>query len=179
MKENLLPDFANSLYERFDRGGIPLLLAGGWAVCYHGYSRMTLDIDWVCMRSREAAAIALMDLLGFDKTTEGMASRFKRRGDPGFPYIDLIWVDDSTFAKMAAPDSDAREKPHVPVINFRALLAMKLHALKDDEVRRSKDLLDLRYLLSDSPIEISDEEFRTMCERFAGPDAYDKVKRIS
>ncbi|MCX6879023.1 MAG: hypothetical protein NTW21_35225 [Verrucomicrobia bacterium] len=41
------PDFAQSLYQRFDREGIPLLLAGGWAVSFHGYSRYTRDVDWI------------------------------------------------------------------------------------------------------------------------------------
>ena len=49
----MLPEFAYSLYERFAQEGIPLLLAGGWAVCHHGYARLTLDVDWVCPRSRE------------------------------------------------------------------------------------------------------------------------------
>lgn len=36
----MIPGFAQSLYDRFEREGIPLLLAGGWAVCHHGYVRM-------------------------------------------------------------------------------------------------------------------------------------------
>lgn len=41
----MLPEFAHSLYQSFEREGIPLLLAGGWAVCHHGYTRYTNDID--------------------------------------------------------------------------------------------------------------------------------------
>ena len=48
----MLPEFAHSLYQSFEREGIPLLLAGGWAVCHHGYTRLTLDVDWVCPRSK-------------------------------------------------------------------------------------------------------------------------------
>ncbi|WP_193213214.1 hypothetical protein [Luteolibacter marinus] len=47
----MLPDFAQSLYDRFDREGIPLLLAGGWAVSHHGYNRFTRDVDWICSRA--------------------------------------------------------------------------------------------------------------------------------
>jgi hypothetical protein len=61
----MIPDFAQSLYERFEREGIPLLLAGGWAVCHHGYSRFTSDIDWVCSRADEDRALEVMDSLGF------------------------------------------------------------------------------------------------------------------
>lgn len=62
----MIPDFAQTLHERFSREGIPLLLAGGWAVCHHGYSRLTLDVDWVSRRDRGHEAVALMDQLGFD-----------------------------------------------------------------------------------------------------------------
>ena len=173
-----LPDFARSLYQAFERENIPLLLAGGWAVCYHGYTRLTLDVDWVCPRSKESDAVALMDRLHFTKTSEGMASRFKNRKEPAFPYIDLIWVDDVTFSKMAEGEATDGPKKNIPVINFRALLAMKLHALKDDIARQQKDLLDIRFLLAYGHHKISDEEFKVLCERYAGPDAYDKIKLI-
>lgn len=172
----MLPGFAHSLYQSFEREGIPLLLAGGWAVCYHGYTRLTLDIDWVSPRSKEIEAITLMDRLGFDKTTDGLASRFKLRGEPGFPYIDLIWVDDVTFSRMADEDSSETGKQAVPVINFRALLAMKLFALKDNDTRQGKDLLDIRLLLHYGHLKISDEEFKALCERHAGPGSYEKIK---
>jgi hypothetical protein len=70
-----------------------------------------------------------------------MASRFKRRGDPGFPYVVLIWVDSVSFGKMAEEDVD-RSTSRIPVISFRALLAMKFFALKDNNSRKGNDLLD-------------------------------------
>jgi hypothetical protein len=171
-----LPEFAGSLYQNFEREDIPLLLAGGWAVCHHGYTRLTLDVDWVCPRSKEVEAVALMDRLHFTKTSDGMASRFKSRRNTTFPYIDLIWVDDVTFEKMAEETPSDLQKEKVPVINFRALLAMKLYALKDDAAREHKDLLDIRFLLTYGYTKISDEEFKSLCERYAGPDAYAKIK---
>ena len=173
----MLPEFAYSLYQRFEKEGIPILLAGGWAVCHHGYSRLTLDIDWVCSRSNEEKAIALMETLGFIKTTDGMASRFQRVNDLTFPFIDLIWVDDASFTKMAERDPTNQDS-RIPVINFRALLAMKLFALKDSETREGKDLLDIRFLLRYGPNKVSEEELKAMCDRFAGPDAYHKVRSI-
>jgi hypothetical protein len=105
-----------------------------------------------------------------------MASRFKSRRNTAFPYIDLIWVDDVTFEKMAEETPSDLQKEKVPVINFRALLAMKLYALKDDAAREHKDLLDIRFLLTYGHTKVSDEEFKSLCERYAGPDAYAKIK---
>ena len=84
----MIPDFAQTLYDRFEREGIPLLLAGGWAVRHHGYSRITLDVDWVCQRSKKSAAVDLMDTLHFTKCSEGMASRFKSRKHSTLPYFE-------------------------------------------------------------------------------------------
>jgi len=53
---------------------------------------------------------------------------------------------------------------------------MKLFALKNDEEREHKDLLDIRFLLTYGHTQIPDDEFQAMCERDAGPGAYDKIK---
>lgn len=171
-----LPEFAHSLCRRFESDGIPLLLAGGWAVCFHGYSRTTLDIDWICKRSQLREACELMGSLGFDRMTDGMASRFKHRLDPSVPYIDLIWVDDATFATMNATSQPSPPPLAVPMLGFRALLAMKLFALKDGDSRDHKDLLDIRSLLRYSSAKLGDAELKELCERYAGPHAFDLIK---
>ena len=75
-----LKDFAKVMFERFEEEGIPLLLAGGWAVTSHGFSRNTLDLDWICARSREKDALELMGKLGFTPKTDGMALKYAGEG---------------------------------------------------------------------------------------------------
>ena len=174
----MIPDHAESLYHRFEREGIPLLLAGGWAVCHHGYSRLTLDVDWVCSRESEIRAIRLMEELRFVKTTEGMASRFRRPSDLSFPPVDLIWVDADTFARMGARKVFTGRSGNIPVIGFEALLAMKLYALKDDDARKGKDLVDIRFLLDYNADVITEDRLRAICDRFGGPGAYQKIRAI-
>lgn len=170
----MIPDHAQTLHARFESEGIPLLLAGGWAVNFHGYSRLTRDVDWVCSRIHEEAACRLMESLGLVKTSEGMASRFVRPRDPSFPPIDLIWVDHGTFSKMAETPLRTGRHGDIPVIRFEALLAMKLHALKDDVARQGKDLLDIRLLLQYSSSILSEDDLRELCVRHAGPGVYEK-----
>lgn len=174
--DRIIPDHAESLYSRFAEAGIPLLLAGGWAVCHHGYSRMTTDVDWVCSREFEMTAIELMKELRFIKTTEGMASRFRRPGDLAFPPVDLIWVNAGTFSLMALSKDRTGRSANIPVIDFESLLAMKIHALKDDEQRQGKDLLDIRSLLNYNSGKIREEELEALCLKHGGPSAYAKVR---
>lgn len=174
-----LPEFAYSLHSKFEREDIPLLLAGGWAVCFHGYSRVTLDIDWICSRSRSGAALRIMESLGFVQLSDGMASRFRHANDPSIPFTDLIWVDEGTFDTMWETADTSPPPLVVPMLGLRALLAMKLFALKDGKARGHKDLLDIRSLLEYSPTKIGDDDLRQMCERYAGPNAYDLIKNIS
>lgn len=117
-----------------------------------------------------------MEKLGFVRLTEGMASRFRHSVDAAIPFADFIWVDDPTFEAMADEAQNSPPPLSVRMLGFRSLLAMKLFALKDGEARDHKDLLDIRSLIRYSPTQISDDELRGLCERYASASAFDKVK---
>jgi Nucleotidyl transferase AbiEii toxin, Type IV TA system len=174
----MLPEFAHSLHERFAREGIPLLLAGGWAVCHHGYSRLTNDVDWICSRADETRAIELMKSLGFTIAFEAMATRFQRVNPLEMMPIDLLWVSPETFTRMAATDQKTGIHEDIPVIDLESLLAMKLHALKDRVVRKDRDLLDIRFLLDENAGTFSETQLRELCQKYAGPGAYDLIHNI-
>ena len=87
----------------------------------------------------------------------------------------MAWLHGSKIANMAEPAPGTSER-NIPVINFRALLAMKLFALKDGETRKHKDLMDIRFLLEYGHTRLPEEEFKVLCERYAGPGAYEKIK---
>jgi len=172
----MLPDFAHSLHHRFECEGIRLLLAGGWAVCHHGYSRFTRDVDWVCSRADESRALALMASLGFTITFQSMATRFQLTRRPEIPPVDLLWVSPETFSKMATTSQRTGIHGSIPVIDLDSLLAMKLHALKDHDERGGRDLLDIRLLVKENANSITEARLRELCERFAGPDAYSLIR---
>ncbi len=176
MSHELLPEFAHSLHSRFERAGIPLLLAGGWAVCHHGYSRFTNDIDWVCSRADEKPAIGLMESLGFSIVFEAMATRFKHPRHLDLPPVDLIWVSAETFARMGETKEKTGRRLDMPVVDLESLLAMKIHALKDHESRQGRDVLDLRFLLAENLAAIDDGKLREMCENYGPPGAYNLIK---
>ena len=174
----MFPEFAYSLYQSFEREGIPLLLAGGWAVCHHGYTRYTNDIDWVCSRADEVRALDLMRSLGFEIVFETMATRFQHPKHFDLLPVDLLWVSAETFAKMAATDQRTGRHCDMPVISFESLMAMKLYALKDDKERDGRDMLDIRLLLKENKNAMTEENLRELCERFADSNAYNLIRMI-
>jgi hypothetical protein len=169
----MLPNHAGNFHATFERAGIPLLLAGGWAVNHHGYSRMTRDVDWVCSLAKEKEACELMKSLGFTKTSIGMASRFIKIHNLAFPPVDLIWVDQDTFVKMDETSCRSGPDKAIPVVGFETLLAMKFHALKDDKHRQGRDVLDIRSLLKYNPDRLPEGRLRELSERYAGPGIYE------
>lgn len=170
-----LPESAESFHAICADEGISLLLAGGWAVNHHGYGRMTRDVDWICSRELESPLRALMARIHFTAVAEGMATRFVRPSAPAFPPLDVIWVDAATFAKMATTNERTGRHRSIPVIRFDHLLTMKIVALRDDEHRLGRDLLDIRQLLAQNPNVINDDELAQLCVRYGPPGALARI----
>jgi Nucleotidyl transferase AbiEii toxin, Type IV TA system len=117
-----------------------------------------------------------MESLGFGISFESMATRFLHKKHLDMAPVDLLWVSAESFAKMATTGQKTGRHGNIPVIDFKALLAMKIHALKDDKERKGKDVLDIRFILAENPHAITDEQLRELCERYSGPDAYNYVR---
>ena len=107
-----------------------------------------------------------------------MATRFLHPKHFDLLPVDLLWVSVETFARMSATDQRTGKHSEMPVIDFESLLAMKLYALKDDQERDGKDLLDIRLLLRENKSVLTEDHLRENCERYAGPDAYKLVRMI-
>ena len=82
------------------------------------------------------------------------------------------------FVPQDSPGCRTQRYNDIPVIDLESLLAMKLHALKDQEERAGRDLLDIRLLLKENAQAITDQRLRELCQRFAGPDAYALIRPI-
>lgn len=117
-----------------------------------------------------------MRSLGFIEVFNAMATRFQLAFGESFPPMDLLWVDAGTFSKMTDTRQRTGRHGDIPVIELETLLAMKLHAVRDNESRHGKDLLDIRELLSVNQGVISEQRLRDLCEKFAGPDGYELVR---
>lgn len=155
------------------------MLIGGHAVNAYGISRQTGDVDLVAQRSVKEQWLALLKRLKYQVSqSDDRFARFRPETLAAWP-IDLMFVDDQTFAKLLA-DSQVTKigVATVRVVSARHLATLKIHALKHyQEHRHLKDYNDLVALLRLERTGISESELRALCERYASIDLFDKIKR--
>ena len=112
----MLPESIESLYRLLRDREIKVLLAGGWAVNEHGYSRQTVDVDWVASEKEKDPIQSLMRLLKFTPESESnLVTRFVPK-TLELPTVDFLWVDPSTFSKLDTNDSFAGRHKAIPML---------------------------------------------------------------
>lgn len=171
----MLPDSIDSLHRLLDKDGIQVILVGGWAVNEHGYSRETRDIDWIASETQQDSVTKTMLSAGFEVgTTSGLVTRFFPPS-PALPVIDFLWVDPKTFTTLDAGKAMTGRHNSLPLLRLDHLIAMKIHALKNNEERKGRDLIDIRYLLEANPGVISDADLQALCSKFGPDNAYELI----
>ena len=82
--------------------GLSFLVAGGHAVIAHGHPRNTFDIDLIIRRTDRDSWTDLTRALGYSLHREGPTFlQFDPPNAQALP-LDLMLVNDATFAKLAA-----------------------------------------------------------------------------
>ena len=158
--------------------GLPYLLIGGHAVNYHGYSRLTDDVDLLIKRDALSDWTALLNSFGYSLRHEaGTFCQFEKK-DSNEPGIDLMLVNEQTFEKLSGRAQNKQEGGvHFQLVCVEHLIALKLHALKQDlEHRRVKDFLDVVELVRANGIDLRSEEMRQIFERYGTEDLYRRIQ---
>jgi hypothetical protein len=162
--------------------GLDFLLIGGHAVNAHGFIRTTTDFDFL---------LANRDLRPWSEVLQGAGYRLVapeqpirafaqfQSSDPKGFRVDLMLVDDPTFAKLVG-GSEWREFGHrrVRVIGALHLIALKLHALHVlERVVAGVDYLDIVQLVRLKQIDIASAEFQEIMNRYAPPAIRERLYR--
>jgi hypothetical protein len=162
-----MSDALKSLASVLERTGVTPMMAGGWAVNHHGFSRSTLDIDLVYDRGRREEIISALALAGyFPKLDLPFACRMLHRS-MAMPILDVIWVDAATFQKLLSEAEPFGIAPALRVISLHSLLSMKLHALHDDDARGGRDYRDIDELLDRHPYLRTSADFHELVRQQA------------
>ena len=166
------PDIFHICVDAAAAAGLDFLLIGGHAVNARGYLRTTLDFDFLIVgrdlrRWSELLEAADYSLIRSDRPVSAFAQFLPRQGE-GF-RVDLMLVEDSTFAKLlAASEWLDYGRRKVRVIGVLHLVALKLHALREERrVAEGKDYLDILALVRRNEIDTKGAEFEEILQRYA------------
>ena len=156
--------------------GIDCLLVGGFAVNYHGYTRNTLDVDFMIAAEHLDAVRRIMTQAGFTniEIRDNVAFFYA----PGSPMrVDFLRVDGETMRKLLTNALVASvQGVRVKVPALRDLIGMKIFALSQDVSRRmGKDLPDIVYLSVLHNLDLA-SDIRPLCGQFGTSEVYELIR---
>lgn len=166
-----------AVFDLLARSQRPLLIIGGHALEAHGVSRQTADVDCLIAAEDRAALGELLHSGGF--TLVGETENFARyeHQSPLLPDVDVLLVDATTLEKLlpaAVPIHGSREGLRTPALAH--LIALKLHAIRNNPLREARDLGDIAELLRANPKSIPSEELAALCSQFGPAGIEAKLK---
>ena len=161
--------------EDFPAAGIKAFLIGGLAVNQYGYSRNTLDVDFMVSEEDQGAVYDVMVRRGFINRRVMENVVFYHHEAGGF-RVDFLSVDGGTHARLSlrAKRVDAYGfKLWVP--DLEDLLATKVFALSSGKAkRRGKDLPDIAHLCLINNMDV-EKVIKPLCEKYRAEQVYDDV----
>ena len=146
----------------------PLLVVGGHALTAYGVVRQTIDVD--CLIAADDTNALAQILKGNGYREMGRTENAVRYANsaPELPDVDVLLVDGATFEKLFAESNILRRGQHAfRVPSLRHLIALKLHAIRNDARREARDFADIAELLRANPGKISRQELKQIAQQFA------------
>ncbi|MDD5678927.1 MAG: nucleotidyl transferase AbiEii/AbiGii toxin family protein [Kiritimatiellae bacterium] len=156
--------------------GVDCILIGGFAVNYHGYTRNTLDVDFMIFAEQLDTVRRIMTQAGF--TNIAIQDNVAFFSAPGSPLrVDFLRVDRDTMRELLANAILATVQGfEIKVAALRDLIGMKIFALSQDVPRRmGKDLPDIAYLSVLHNLDL-ESYIQPLCSRFGTSKVYDLIR---
>lgn len=169
----------NLLADVFRKSGIRSILIGGFAVNYYRVTRQTIDVDFLITKDDFNKIINLLESEGYKKDEEREIFARLKGSLPYMMDIDFMFIDESTFDKIIDNGKEieiAGEKFIVPSIKH--LIALKLHAIKNNSERRYKDLIDIIGLVKRNRITVEETEFKDICCKYGTEELYKEILKL-
>lgn len=156
------------------RHRLPFLLIGGRGLEAHGYVRNTLDLDLLVSVSDLVRLGECLREFGYVMTEETAIFSRWRSFDPAMVDLDLLYVDPVTFEKL---DRDSVTMAYGELTlgapSLAGMIALKLHAMRNEASRRIRDTQDIQAILRLNPAVVALDDLRALCEKYGPPGIYD------
>jgi len=160
-----------------EAGGRRWAVVGGLAIQLHGLARATQDVDIVTEIEAQPELIAFMESEGYETLYASAGFSNHLHSDPVLGRVDFIYVDRATADRLFA---GCQRVPwlgrEVAVPGPEHLIAMKVHAMKNDPSRTFREMADIQHLLSRPGVDRA--QVKHYFERAGLLERFDEILRI-
>lgn len=172
----MFEDIFKIISETLPEAGVDCLLIGGFAVNHYGFTRNTLDVDFMIVSSDANLVRSLMHDAGFINIDERDNVMFCSKPEGGL-RMDFLKVDTGTMRNLQDHASEVTlYGSNVRLPCLLDLIAMKIFALTQNTARRmAKDLPDIAYLTVLNHLDL-EADIKPLCDRFGSPVVYDMIR---
>jgi hypothetical protein len=156
----------------FEREGYRYAAIGAFGLHAYGLARATLDLDLATESAAQPTLVAFLESLGYE-------TLYRSAGYSNHVHAlpDLGRVDDETGRLLFSGGATLQLGEHrVPVPRPEHLVAMKVHAMKNDPSRTLREMADIQFLLSLPSID--EAEVRAYFEQSGLLERYLEIKRL-
>ena len=171
-------NIVQAIAEKAAAAGLQFLVIGGQAVIAYGYPRMTADVDLLVREADRQKWDELITTLGYRPHHLQRAFHMYNPIGDDRTGVDLMLVNESTFAKLLDKTTDTKiGGTPVRIPSLRNLIALKLHALRHgDEYRYSRDFVDVIELLQCNQVDLAAPDYVEILQRYATPAIVDEIR---
>jgi len=166
------------LATKAEENGLQFIVIGGHAVNAYGERRQTVDLD-ILVREGDQQLwerfLKSMEYILFHRHRAFL--QYKPPDLEAWP-IDIMLVDDRTFDGLFAESQEVNfgETHNVRIPSIEHLIALKLNVLKQvGKARELKDLADIAALVKIGRLDVKDDKFRLLCEKYGTIQIYEKI----
>jgi hypothetical protein len=166
------------LYNSLTKHDIRMMLIGGHAMQSYGVVRQTLDVDLLAMDEDVPKIREIMKNNGCVLLAETENFLRFHHQESGMMDIDVLLVDCPTFGALYDSGSTCDTffgKWRIP--SPAHFIALKLHAVKNNPLRETRDVADIVDILRKSGNSISQEELKLLCEKYGPEGIHEKIRR--
>ncbi len=156
---------------------VEALLIGGYALPAYGVMRQTVDVDCLMAETDIRALYDILSKVGYVEKEK--TENFVRYSHHSLYLmdVDVVLVDRSTFEKMVKESVIYRiGKIQMRVPSLTHLIALKLHAIKNNPERENRDMGDIVELLKSNAGKISETGLQSICSGYGPEGVFAKLE---
>jgi predicted nucleotidyltransferase len=162
------------------RGDLRFLLIGGRSLEGHGFVRNTKDVDFLITTEDISSMESLLKKVGYSKIAETTIFSRWKHSSLGAEDVDVMFVSSGTFEtlyKDAVLLKVGSASIHIPSV--AGIVALKLHAIKNNPDRFAKDGLDIVTLRKLNPNAVNEEDFKQLCDKYGSATLWEKLQTLN